>query len=82
METDYREIRFGVVAVKKGFVTPDQIVKALSVQVSENLISGAHRAIGNILLDQTLITALQLEEILKAMNGTDSQDIKEKAVNI
>ena len=82
METDYSEIRFGVAAVRKGFVTPDHIVKALSVQVSENLISGAHRAIGTILLDQNLITALQLEEVLTAMNETSSQDIKEEAVNI
>ncbi len=82
METDSNEIRFGVVAVKKGFVTPEHIVKALSVQVSENLISGAHRAIGTILFDQNLLTALQVEEVLKAMNETSSQDIKEEVVNI
>jgi len=82
METDYSEIRFGVVAVKKGFVTPDHIVKALSDQVSENLISGAHRAIGTILLDQDLITPLQLEEVLDAINETNSQALKEEAVNI
>jgi len=82
METDYSEIRFGVVAVKKGFVTPDNIVKALSVQVSENLISGGHRAIGAILLDQGLMTAPQLEEVLSAMDETNSHEINEEAVNL
>ncbi len=82
METDYSEIRFGVVAVKKGFVTPDHIIKALSVQVSENLISGAHRAIGTILVDQNLITQNQREVILEAMNETNSQEIKEEAASL
>ena len=82
METDYNEIRFGVVAVKKGFVTPDQIVKALNIQVSENLNSGDHRAIGTILVEQGLMTAPQLEEVLRAMGETHGQEITEKAINL
>ena len=65
METEYHDIRFGVVAVKKGFVTPDQVVKALGVQVAEDLRSGVHRPIGTILLDQEIITAPQIKEVLK-----------------
>jgi len=69
MEKEYLEIRFGVVAVKKGFVTPDQIVKAMEVQVAEDLKSGIHRPLGTILLDQELITARQLQEVLKHLEN-------------
>ena len=79
METDYNEIRFGVVAVKKGFVTPDQIVNALHIQVSENLNSGDHRAIGAILVEQGLLTAPQLDEVLSAMGD---HELNEEAVNL
>ena len=81
METEYIEIRFGAAAVKKGFVTPGEIIKALSVQAHENLASGEHRPLGIILLDQKLITAPQLEEVLKAIEGYDDGD-GEKAVNV
>lgn len=67
METEYLEIRFGVVAVKKGFVTTDQVLKAMKVQVAEDLKSGIHRPIGTILLDQALITASQIEKVLKCL---------------
>lgn len=67
METEYSEIRFGVVAVKKGFVTADHVLTAMKLQVAEDLKSGTHRPIGTILLDQELITAPQIEEVLKCI---------------
>lgn len=69
MEKEYLEIRFGVVAVKKGFVTPDQIVKAMEVQVAEDLKSGIHRPLGTILFEQELITARQLQEVLRHLEN-------------
>ena len=74
METEYIEIRFGAAAVKKGFVTPSDIMDALSVQVHEDLASGEHRPLGTILLDQNLITAPQLKEVLKAIEKYDDRD--------
>jgi hypothetical protein len=65
MEDDQQEIRFGIVAVKKGFVTPDQVVKAFEIQLAEDLSTGEHKRIGNILLDQGIITRAQLDEILR-----------------
>ena len=73
MDTENQEIRFGVIAVKKGFVKPDQIVYALSVQVSEDLKSGQHRPIGTILLDQEIITLGQFEEVLKLIRDYDDK---------
>ena len=41
-----REKRFGVVAVEKGFITPDQLFEALKVQVQEDLETETHRLVG------------------------------------
>lgn len=65
MENEQQEIRFGILAVNKGFVTPDQIVKAFETQLAEDLSKGEHKPIGRILLDQELITTEQLDEILR-----------------
>lgn len=67
MEEDYIEIRFGMIAVKKGFATPEQIVEALEIQLMENLNSGMHRRIGMILHDQGLITLSQIDEVLRSL---------------
>ena len=69
MDTESREIRFGVKAVKKGFVTPEQVVNALDIQVKEDLWKGKHRLIGKILLDQKIISVSQLNEVLDAMES-------------
>ncbi len=69
MENKYSEIRFGAEAIKKGFVTPDQVINALSIQVSEDLKSGRYKQIGDILRDLKLITELQIKEVLKGKNN-------------
>lgn len=56
-----------MVAVKMGFVTPEQVVKALEIQVTEDLSQGSHRRIGKILLDQRLIDQGQIDEIVQSM---------------
>jgi len=67
MQKEHLEKRFGVLAVEKGFVTPDQVVEALRIQVMEDMEKGKHRAIGVILLEQGLITTSQLIDVLEAM---------------
>ena len=64
MNPEQRGIRFGVVAVERGFITSEQLVAALRVQVEENLKSSQHRLIGMILLEQGLLTLDQIDEIL------------------
>ena len=68
METEYTEIRFGVIAVKRGFASPQQIVDALEIQVKDNLSTGEHRRIGKILLDQGILSQLQMEEVVKELD--------------
>ena len=67
MEIGDNEIRFGMVAVEKGFVTPDQIIKALEVQVKENLTNGMHRRVGVILFEQGLMTLMQIDEVVQSL---------------
>jgi hypothetical protein len=61
------EIRFGVVAIQKGFVTLQQAADALGIQVKENSLEGKHRPIGQILLEQGLISQSQIDEVLKSL---------------
>ncbi len=67
MEKEHFEKRFGVFAVEKGFVTADQVVGALRIQVMEDLEKGEHRLIGRILMDQGFITSNQLIDVLELM---------------
>lgn len=61
------EKRFGVTAVEKCFITADQLIDALKIQVTEDLERGQHRLLGRILLDQGLITVQQIDEVLESM---------------
>ena len=67
MEKERRGIRFGVVAVEKGFITSDELMDALKIQVEDNLKSAEHRLIGMILLEMGLLTLDQIDEILKVL---------------
>ena len=58
------ENRFGVVAVKGGFITPDQLTDALTIQVLEELEGDKRRLIGEILLEKGYITTDQIKEVL------------------
>ena len=60
--------RFGTIAVDMGFITQDQLVEALTIQVRDNILNKAHRKIGEILVDQGWMTEEQQGEVLKSMN--------------
>ena len=67
MPTETIEERFGMVAERKGYITSAQLVKALEIQVIENIRDGEHRFVGEILLDQGLITRFQINDVLESM---------------
>ena len=69
------DVRFGVVAVKKGFITKDKILKALEIQLNEDFSIGKHRLIGKILMDEGLINQVQLEEVLGTLFEMNPKDI-------
>ena len=67
METEHLEKRFGILAVEKGFITADQLIEALKIQVMEDIEKGKHRLVGRILLDQGLITLSQIDDLLDSI---------------
>ncbi len=61
------ENRFGVVAVKGGFITPEQLCEALTTQVLEELKGNKRCLIGEILHEKGYITTDQIDEVLDFM---------------
>ena len=64
---EYYEKRFGITAVEMGFITSEELIEALRVQVMEDMRQEPHRLIGEILLDQDKMTASQVEHVVKTM---------------
>ena len=59
--------RFGLIAVEKGFITTDQLVEAIKIQVLEEIEKGKHRLIGAILFEHGFITLRQIDEVLESL---------------
>ena len=64
MTTVQKQIRFGIIALEKGFITQRQLGKAVNKQLSDDLERGKHRVIGEILVDMGFMTLSQVEEVL------------------
>jgi hypothetical protein len=74
MTTKHFEKRFGMVAVEKGFVTVEQILEAIEIQIRENMEQNKHRFIGTVLVEQGHMRHSQIQEVLVSMdipNGSD-----------
>jgi hypothetical protein len=63
--------RFGTIAIEKGFITIDQLMDALEVQVREDLAGIKRRLIGRILYDLGFLTLPQMEVVLSSMDSYD-----------
>ena len=63
------EQRFGATAVGKGYITLDQLMEALQIQVRENIEGKTHRLTGRILCDLGYMTLQQVEEVLADMRS-------------
>ncbi len=59
--------RFGTIAVKKGFVSKDQIKDAFMEQLDDDLNGREHRLIGTILFEKDLMTWDQVNIVLKEL---------------
>jgi hypothetical protein len=64
MKAEHVELRFGIIAREMGFISSEQLVDALKIQVMEEAENNKHRRIGTILLEKGLITSTQIEEIV------------------
>ena len=64
-EEDLMEKRFGVVAIEKGFITRDQLLEVLEIQIDEEIEKGERRVIGAILVEKGYMNLLQVQEALE-----------------
>ena len=60
--------RFGVVAIKCGFITPEQLLESMEIQVYGNIEDSKHRLIGEILREKGYITEPQIDDELESMS--------------
>jgi hypothetical protein len=65
---EHQEKRFGIIAIEKGFITADQLIDALRVQVQEDIQHGSHRLVGEILLAHGNMTVGQIDHVLKILS--------------
>jgi hypothetical protein len=68
---DTRVYRFGSIAVYRKYVTLEQVQRALSEQVEDNIMHRPHRRLGDILRDNNWITEEQVKSILEEMGVGD-----------
>jgi len=61
------EERFGLMAVEKGYITQDQLVEAMTIQLKETLNGFEPRLIVQILLDMGCCNAHQINRVLNSM---------------
>ena len=68
LSTGMRTYRFGSIAVYRKYVTLEQVQRALSEQVEDNIMRRPHRRLGEILRENGLITEEQMKSILDEMD--------------
>ena len=57
--------RFGYFSIKKGFVTEDQFIEAMRIQISNEQKGGNSAPIGEIMKEMGFITEKQIDEVMK-----------------
>ena len=67
VRSDPYEKRYGNIAIEKEFITPEQLIEALNIQVMEEINDEGHRLIGVILFDLVYITLAQDLEVLNSL---------------
>ena len=62
------EKRFGLIAIEKGYITPDDLIEALRTQVKDDIGQGKHQRIGEILVSKGKMTDAQVEDVPEALS--------------
>ena len=59
--------RFGELAIRSGFITKDQFIEAMAIQIENELEGTQPKLIGSILLDVGYMTDEQIGEVTELM---------------
>jgi serine/threonine protein kinase len=60
--------RFAVLAIEKGFITKEQFIEAMVVQIENDLEGMEHTLLGSILYRMGYLTADQINEVTESLN--------------
>ena len=69
--------RYGVKAVERGFITLDQLLMAINIQIVENLEKGEHRRIGRVLEELGIISPSKIT-MSDAIEEVTSESIRKR----
>ena len=68
-EVIHHEKRFGLTAIEKGFITLDQLIEALKIQIKEDLDDlTTHRLLGEILTELGFMNTKQIDEVVEEVH--------------
>lgn len=70
MKMDEKDIeeRFGVIAIKKGYITREQLLEAMTEQITSDLGTEGHSLLGAILCAKRYMTTDQVNEVVGEMS--------------
>ena len=60
--------RFGTVAIEKGYITKEELLEAMMVQIESDLDKTEPKLIGSILHDLHYMTEQQIDEVLESLS--------------
>lgn len=60
-------IRFGILAVEKGYITERELGRAVSQQMKEDLAQTHQRFLGEILLEMGFINNSEIQDVLHSL---------------
>ena len=64
--------RFGAIAIEKGYISIEELIEALAIQVKDEIERGSHRLLGSILFEKDLITGDELQDVVDSVLSQDS----------
>ena len=65
MSTKSLDRHFGVIAVEKEFITTDQFIDAMKIQILEDMEGSKRNLIGTILVEMGAMNISRVDEVLK-----------------
>jgi len=66
--------RFGATAIEKGFITKDQFIEAIAIQITDEVEGIKPKYLGLILKAIGYMTDDQISEVLEGMAGSVQQE--------
>ena len=64
---EHYEKRFGLLAIEKGFISSEELMRAQAIQAREDIENNRYRLMGEIMFYQDIMSAGQIEEVVKVV---------------